>query len=973
MTNLDLDGYERFVEAIHGHRPFRWQRRLVARLLEGKGWPDLLDLPTGVGKTSVLDAAVYALAATATENGVALPRRMVFVVDRRVIVDQTAEHADKLVAALGDPGGGHVREVGRDEVRTVARALSDRVGGDERRPLHSATLRGGLPRDGSWALRPDQATIMVSTVDQVGSRLLFNGYGVTDRMAPVHAGLLGTDTVFFLDEVHLSRPFAQTLRTVSQTRSGVAGPAPLTVVELSATPGGGDDEGDEVFALTNEDGEDWDPERSPELVRRLTAPRMARIVEAKGQDVAEAVAAAALKALSTLDGDTHAIVVNRVATARAVHRLVSQKRPDDEVLLVTGRMRPLDRDEVLRGYAHRLRAGRTRPGRSEVPPGRPRLVVVATQTIEAGADLDFDGMVTELAPIDSLRQRFGRVDRLGRAADADIAPRVVIVAPRAVLKAKDDDPVYGRASVTAHDWLRERFGDGEFDVSPANEVLANPPQPTLAPARSAPLLLPHHIELLAQTAPRPATQPPVDPWLHGVGQVERDVTVIWRADIAYPTEDPTEPLWDAMMPSNEAVLALAPPAPGEAMPVGIGAFRDWAASRGFTQVVRSGHGKPAELVSLTADRSRGPSLRPGDTIVVPTAWGGIGAGNWSPAERSEVTDRGLEAVLRQRGRVVIRVVQGSVPDDVGDVGELHRDDELVHDRLHAWLEEDAGWRDWFGDYGIEVPEKPAGVELHWISNAIGQGEARPVLAWSVRCESQLDALSGLSHVGSTGDGFDGSDAVHSFTAAGVPLGDHCDGVGALAREFAARAGLSQDLQDDLELAGRLHDLGKADPRFQLMLHGGWPGMWVPGQPLMAKSSWGGQGDPEVRRARVRSGYPARMRHEVASVALVQDVAEVRARAHDWDLVLYLVATHHGSCRPLAPAVADPEARSVVVEFEGQRLKASSAHALADLGAGVPDRYWRVQSCYGPWGAAFLETVLRLADHRRSQQEKGGSR
>lgn len=61
---MQAEGFIEFYRAVHDHEPFPWQRRLVARILAGD-WPALLELPTASGKTSVIDIAVFALAAQA--------------------------------------------------------------------------------------------------------------------------------------------------------------------------------------------------------------------------------------------------------------------------------------------------------------------------------------------------------------------------------------------------------------------------------------------------------------------------------------------------------------------------------------------------------------------------------------------------------------------------------------------------------------------------------------------------------------------------------------------------------------------------------------------------------------------------------------------------------------------------------------------------------------------------------------------
>ena len=121
-----------------------------------------------------------------------------------------------------DPGWAVVAEVA---------ARLQELAGDGEPPLAAQRLRGGAPLEHDWVRTPTQPVILCSTVDQLGSRLLFRGYGVSHRMKPVHAGLLGTDTLVLLDEAHLSEPFRQTLTDVR-----AIGNAAVRTVWLSATP-----------------------------------------------------------------------------------------------------------------------------------------------------------------------------------------------------------------------------------------------------------------------------------------------------------------------------------------------------------------------------------------------------------------------------------------------------------------------------------------------------------------------------------------------------------------------------------------------------------------------------------------------------------------------------------------------------------------------------------------------------------------
>jgi CRISPR-associated endonuclease/helicase Cas3 len=210
----------------------------------------------------------------------------------------------------------------------------------------------------------------------------------------------------------------------------------------------------------------------------------------------------------------------------------------------------------------------------------------------------------------------------------------------------------------------------------------------------------------------------------------------------------------------------------------------------------------------------------------------------------------------------------------------------------------------------------------------------------------------------------------SFTDVDVTLSRHLAGVRDFARGFARALALDTDLGADVELAGWLHDLGKADPRFQLMLHGGDPVAEAVADELLAKSKVALRSRAARERLQNTTRYPRGARHELMSVALIEHSEAIRARAKDWELVLHLVASHHGYCRPFAPPVLDPDPRDVTVELDGVRLEASSDHRLIRVDSLVAERFWVLVERYGFWGLAWLEAIVRLADHRESEKEAG---
>ena len=188
--------------------------------------------------------------------------RLFFVIDRRVVVDQSAKHAEKLAKALKRA----LKAQSEYPVLHIAASQLMEFGGYA--PLHVAVLRGGIYREPAWYHSPNQPLICASTVDQVGSRLLFRGYGVSEAMRPVHAGLIGCDSLIFVDEAHLSSPFVDTVRSVRRYSDLGWAEKPLgkpfVAVEMSATQRSGKSKS---FQLLPEDYKD------PVLKPRLSASK----------------------------------------------------------------------------------------------------------------------------------------------------------------------------------------------------------------------------------------------------------------------------------------------------------------------------------------------------------------------------------------------------------------------------------------------------------------------------------------------------------------------------------------------------------------------------------------------------------------------------------------------------------------------------------------------------------------------------
>ena len=958
--------FAEYFQAVHKCEPFPWQQALVNRLADSDTWPDVLDLPTGSGKTAALDVAVFHLAMRADAPARAA-LRIALVVDRRLVVDDAFSRAQRIAEVLGDSL--HEKLGGVGIVAEVARRLKE-LAGKNAPPLVAQRLRGGAPLEHDWARTPTQPTILCSTVDQVGSRLLFRGYGVSDRMKPVHAGLLGTGSLILLDEAHLAEPFRQTLGAVRTT-----GRANIKAALLSATPG---NKAEHPFALSVEDRKD------PELSKRIGARKLATLKPPVRGGVNAAAKPFALEARAMADRLRErgvypaavGVVVNRVALAREIFTALADDDSTDAVLMI-GRSRGVDRNAIAKSLDP-FRTGER--SRTESKP----LFVVATQCLEVGVDLDLDGLVTQAASLDALRQRFGRLNRAGRPIDAEGA----IIALSEDIARRADDPVYGDRIRLTWDALKlvAEGGSVDFGVEALPERLKESeldPDDLASKRPDAPVLMPAYLELWSQTSPRPTADPEVGLFLHGVERTAAGVSIVWRDDISEAD------LGDKTGVDLKRLIRLVPPRAAEAIEIPLWAARVWlrrpeathadisdmpqrepethAALRNRQTPRRAfrwaGHNDPYTGIVSEND------LRPGDLLVVPSDYGGCDSFGWVPESGSRVVDVADAAAEPYWGwRCAVRITPGVVRSDdqwqrISEVlvSENVNGLDLI-DRLLAALPSEVVE----DDTQAEPPFRDVRIPLGALRRGRGRIDVHLPYAGGPKGGAILLAERGISGQPDSSTAVPATEDETASHTSRRPVGldEHGNHVARFASGFAETLGLG-DVGDDLRRAAYLHDAGKADPRFQTMLAGGDPWNRPDGPPL-AKSgrSWSPQ-------AWTSAGLPRGWRHEALSVRMARTHPELAA-ARDPALVLWLIGSHHGLGRPffdfLDPA---PERPLPCLDVPDWRLSEddSGPQSLAfDFGgADWPSLFEELKRRYGIWGLAHLEAILRLADHRASEE------
>ena len=830
-----------YFPAIVGHESYPWQRCLYAELCRGTV-PETVAIPTGLGKT--LCVLLFVLARLRSR---ALPTRVVYVVDRRVDVDQTADAIriwiDRIAANSALAGAFH-----------ACAAFP------ANRPIALGALRAGWADDGAWWVDPARPAVIVGSVDTIGSRLLFSGYGDGRSRRPLHAGLLGHDAVVMLDEAYPSPSMGELLQAVARFQSR---PEFRSMVLSVTTPETGT-----VLGLSPQDL------KSDAVRRRLRARKSACF-----QPVASPAdcIAALCKAATAHRTGAIAVFVQTVADAlRVAKRLVRELDTDGakRVALLTDTLRGRERA----GLATGLLWQRFTPGR-ERSEDEPSVYLVSTAVGEAGVDLSADHAVMDVSSLDSMMQRIGRVNRTG-SGDAT----VTIVYAESELEPREETPTTFRERLHA---ARQRTLEelrSLPDLSPESFRQISGATLTACSVPSGPRarLDAAVVEAFALTSAG-LELPPVSVYLRETAE-EFDIAdtfLAWRWDVAHLARLGPEPAKEALLffrPRTDELARVSASFARRLVHKALGRRE----GKGLPLVVIGSGGEV--WAAVVRDRSDLPSLDYA-TVIFPAAAGGLSVSGL-PVERATgpATDVGdSEDRIRY-------IIPPSANDESGRA-------------LPGWV-----------DRAIELRVPMPGG---------GEDDSEPrFLVYALR---QPDPVV------QTGEG-----DLTWLGASAQTIEEHGSRVGAAARRIGTALRLPDPLIAALETAGRWHDRGKARHVWQRAV-----GVPTDG-PLLAKSTLG----------RLRPEWLGGYRHEFGSLAEAE--RELPADSPHRELVLHLIAAHHGWGRPGFPEQAhwDPDDAS----------RSNRARAIR-----AAKRFAQLQACHGAWRLAWLEALVKAADARVSSE------
>ena len=370
--------YADFFRLATGNDPYPFQQRFA----EAAELPHLLRAPTGAGKTAT---AVIGWLWRYVHGGMPTPRRLVYCLPMRVLVEQSEREANRWVAKL-----------------VKAKALPQKV------PVH--VLMGGVDTE-DWYLDPEKPALLIGTQDMLLSRALNRGYAAGRFHWPIDFGLLNNDCLWVYDEPQLMGSGVSTSAQLAGLRRALDtfGACPSVWMSATLEPVWLDTvDFRDKFPAPPHELTDADYDSTRPLYERMTAaktlaPLGVRLTKDADDKELKAVADKVLKLHRENPGTQTLVILNTVKRAKAVYAALETPRRRDEtpkLLLVHSRFRPKERQHLNAALQDKGAAAADR-------------IIVATQVVEAGVDISSRTLVTELAPWASIVQRIGRCNRTG--------------------------------------------------------------------------------------------------------------------------------------------------------------------------------------------------------------------------------------------------------------------------------------------------------------------------------------------------------------------------------------------------------------------------------------------------------------------------------------------------------------------------------------------------------------------------------
>ncbi len=382
--------YQKFFQKATGNPPYDYQ----VRLAEADPWPDLLEAPTGAGKTEAIVLAWlwrrrYASPAVRATT----PRRLAYTLPMRVLVEQTKKRVHEWLAALGE---------------------ADNVGVE--------ILMGG-ETDNDWDLYPEREAVLIGTQDMLLSRALNRGYALGRARWPMPYGLLNNDCLWVFDEVQLMGSGLATTAQLAAFREKFQtwGNCPSLWASATLRPD---------WLATVDFRERVKQGLKPHILgdtewnegllsERLNAKKVLKRAENFADDSANLVQEILSK---HQHGTLTLVVVNRVDKAKEIYKAFISKgeqtpkrskksvvtepaQPVEKPLLLHSQFRPKERAEKMKRLEEMNKTGG---------------IVISTQVVEAGVDISARVMFTEMSPWSSFVQRVGRCNRYGKIPDAQV-------------------------------------------------------------------------------------------------------------------------------------------------------------------------------------------------------------------------------------------------------------------------------------------------------------------------------------------------------------------------------------------------------------------------------------------------------------------------------------------------------------------------------------------------------------------------